>query len=84
LGRSPDWQVLVAVLRRHQMVQEGNRNDLYRPNNEITDAGLMMRRQSYYQGYMDALQFVIRLRALMDQAVPMPNVRGGRTDGQSR
>jgi hypothetical protein len=71
------------------MVQEGHRNDLFRPDNEITDAGLMMRRQSYYQGYMDGLQFVISLHGMMEKAAPMTvvprgfEVRGG-TYGQSR
>lgn len=80
LVRSPDWEVLTVVLHRHQRVQEGQRNDLFRPDKEMRDAELVLRQQSYYQGYMDALQFIIRMRVLIDQAIPM---KGG-PHGESR
>lgn len=59
------------MLLRHQRVQEGQRNDLFRPETEVTDANLMLRKQAYYQGYMDAMQFVIRLGEMMDRALPI-------------
>jgi hypothetical protein len=67
------------VLLRHQRVQEGQRNDLFRPENEVTDANLMLRKQAYYQGYMDALQFVVRLGEMIERALPIRRPSAVRT-----
>jgi len=37
----------------------------------------MLRKQAYYQGYMDALQFVIALKNMMDRAQEIPRPQGG-------
>lgn len=68
LAGNLDFRSLRTVLGRHVVASENRRNELLRPENDVADPHLTLRQQAYWQGYADALMFVIRLPEVMAQA----------------